>query len=50
MATYRQYQLGFLRVEVSGKGEASCPGLAMVKFPILKLALFNRSPSSLAYR
>ena len=50
MATYRRSQLGFLRVEVSGKKEASCLGLAMVKFPILKLAVFNCSPSSLAYR
>ena len=36
MATYRQ--LGFLRVEVNGKKEPSCIGLAMVKFQIFKLA------------
>ena len=37
MATYRQYQLGFLRVEVNGKKELSCIGLALVKFQIFKL-------------
>ena len=43
MATYRQYQLGFLRVEVSGKKEASCLGLAMVKFTSLKLLCYAKS-------
>lgn len=43
MATYRQYQLGFLRVKVSGKKEASCLGLAMVKFTILKLLCYAKS-------